>query len=142
MLSAVRRLGKLLGRRGTALALLGIGKVSYGLAVQATGPVPRGLVLLQEAGGIRLWSLTWVVCGALTFACAWLRIGRDLLGFIAALTPPLIWGIAYLSSALFYGYTRGLAVFLWFATSHVGVILWISTIPEHSLPYSLWRRRR
>ncbi|MEU7648790.1 hypothetical protein [Streptomyces huasconensis] len=36
---------------------------------------------------------------------------------------------------------RGLAVFGWYATSHVGMILWAAAVPEHSVPHPDLRGR-
>jgi hypothetical protein len=138
MCRAVRRR---LGRRGTALALLGIGKVLYGLGfILAGDPEPDGLQLLTHQAALASWAWIWVGCGAVAFACAWLRVGRDLPGFIAALIPPFIWGCAYLWSAVAYGQMRGLAVFGWYATSHFALILWAASVPEHSVPHPRSKR--
>lgn len=137
-----RRLGKRLGRRGTALALLGTGKVCFGLGYLLTPhPNPAGLELLVRFAGLRCWSLLWVVCGVVTFGSAWLRIGRDRWGFIAALVPPFAWAAAYLWSTITGTYPRGIAIFGWYATSHIGMILWAASVPEYELPH-LARRER
>ncbi|WP_406398829.1 hypothetical protein [Streptomyces uncialis] len=136
MVAAVaRRLGARLGRRGVALTLLGTGKVCYGLgfALQPH-PDPRGLSLLTGAGGLRCWAYMWIVCGAVTAACAWVKVGRDRWGFLAALVPPFFWGASFLWGAAVGDYPRGLAIAAWYATSHVGIILWAATLPEHSVP--------
>ncbi|MEV8046369.1 hypothetical protein AB0P02_21350 [Streptomyces griseoluteus] len=143
MCLAVRRLRKRLGRRGTALVILGISKMCFGLgyALQPE-PHPLGLGLLTRWADIRCWSSVWIVCGAITFACAWLRVGRDGLGFVAALVPPFVWGAAFLWGALTGEYLRGLAVAAWFGIGHVLLIMWIATVPEHSVPHTAPRRRR
>ncbi|MFF9898511.1 hypothetical protein [Streptomyces longispororuber] len=133
---AVRRLGTRLGRRGTALALLGAGKVCFGLGYLLTpDPDPRGLELLLQFAGIRWWAGVWVMCGAITFGSAWLRIGRDRLGFIAALVPPFVWGFAFLWASAAGDFPRGLTIFGWYATSHVGIILWAASVPEYEVPH-------
>ncbi|MCX4661513.1 hypothetical protein [Streptomyces uncialis] len=130
-----RRLGARLGRRGVALTLLGLGKMLFGLgyALQPD-PDPRGLRLLTGIAPLQCWAAVWIVCGAVTAASAWVRVGRDRWGFVAALIPPFLWGSAFLWSAVLGEYARGLAVAGWYATSHVGMILWAATIPEHSVP--------
>lgn len=142
MCAAARRLRARLGRRGTALVLLGTGKVCFGLgyALQPD-PDPRGLRLLTGITDLRCWSAVWIICGTITFASAFLRIGRDRWGFIAGLVPPFVWGCAYLWGAATGDYPRGLAVFGWYATSHVGMILWAATVPEHSVPHPELRER-
>lgn len=143
MRAAVRRLGKRLGRRGTALAILGTAKVCFGLgyALQPE-PHPTGLGLLTRWADIRCWSTVWIVCGTVTFACAWLRVGRDGAGFFAALVPPFVWGSAYLWGALTGEYSRGLAIAAWYGLGHVALILWIATVPEYSVPHTAPRKAR
>lgn len=141
MRAAVRRLQTQLGRRGTALLLLGTGKVCYGLGFVLTSDSdPPGLGPLTRWADIRCWASIWIVCGAVTFACAWLRIGRDGLGFKTAIVPPFIWGAAYLWAAVLGEFPRGLATFGWYATSHIGMILWASAVPEYSVPRPVPRR--
>lgn len=131
------RLQERLGRRGVPLALLGTGKICYGLGFILTPePDPRGLELFVQYGGIRCWASIWVLCGAITFCCAWLRIGRDGLGFKTALVPPFIWGCAFLWGTVTGEFARGLPTFGWYMTGHVGMILWASGVPEHSVPQS------
>lgn len=136
MRAAAQRLRHQLGRRGMALIILGLAKVCFGLgyALQP-GPNPLGLGLLTRWADIRCWSAVWIICGAVTFACAWARVGRDGLGFFTALVPPFIWGSAYLWGAVSGEYPRGLAIAAWYAIGHVGLILWASGVPEHSVPH-------
>ncbi|MCZ0207888.1 hypothetical protein OZK63_20975 [Streptomyces sp. UMAF16] len=142
MRAAARRLRKTLGRRGHALALLGVGKCCYGAGYILTPqPETRGLELLTDHGSIRWWAMVWVVCGAVTFGSAWLRIGRDRFGFIAALVPPFVWGFAFLWASAAGDFPRGLAIFGWYATSHVGIILWAATVPEYEVPHTARQER-
>jgi hypothetical protein len=143
MRAAVRRLRTQLGRRGIALALLGSAKVCFGLgyALQPD-PNPLGLGLLTRFADIRCWSSIWIICGTITFGCAWLRIGRDGLGFVAALVPPFVWGSAFLWGGLTGEYLRGLALAAWYGIGHVGLILFLATLPEHSVPRSAPRKAR
>lgn len=136
MRAAARRLGQRLGRRGAALVLLGSGKMCFGTGYLLTpAPNPRGLDLLTRFADIRVWAGLWVVCGAVTFAAGWLRVGRDGAGFVAALLPPFVWGSAFLWGAFNGDYPRGLAVFGWYATSHIGMILWAASVPEFEMPH-------
>jgi hypothetical protein len=142
MRAAVRRLREHLGRRGIALLLLGAGKVCFGLGfIRSPEPNPPGLEALTRWADIRCWASIWVVCGAVTFGSAWLRIGRDKWGFIAALVPPFVWGCAFLWGALTGEFARGLTTFGWYATSHIGMIVWAAGVPEYSVPH-LARRER
>jgi len=143
MRAAVRRLGARLGRRGTALVILGTAKVCFGLgfALQPE-PRPAGLDLLTQFADIRCWSWVWIICGTVTFACGWLRVGRDGAGFVAALVPPFVWGAAYLWGGITGEYLRGLALAAWFGVGHVLLIMWIATVPEHSVPHTAPRKAR
>jgi hypothetical protein len=136
-MALAHRVRKRLGRRGTALVLLGSGKICYGLGfILAPGPDPRGLDLLTRWADIRCWAALWVVCGAVTFASAFLRIGQDGLGFKSALIPPFIWGTAFLWGAMSGEFARGFTTFGWYMTGHIGMILWASSVPEYSLPHA------
>jgi len=143
MRAAVRRLTQRLGRRGTALVILGSAKVCFGLgyALQPE-PHPVGLSLLTRFADIRCWSSVWIICGTVTFAFAWLRVGRDGLGFLAAQIPPFTWGFAYLWGAVTGEYLRGLALAAWFGLGHVLLIMWLATVPEHSVPHPAPRKAR
>lgn len=143
MRAAARRLRKQLGRRGTALVLLGSAKICFGLgyALQPD-PRPDGLGLLTRWADIRCWSAIWIICGAITFGFAWSRVGRDGAGFLAAIVPPFVWGCAFLWGALTGEYPRGLAIAAWYAIGHVGLIMWLATVPEHSVPGLAPRRAR
>lgn len=132
---AVARLRQRLGRRGAILAFLGAGKVCYGVGYATTPPSStRGLELLTGLVPLHCWAWVWIVAGTATFAGAWVRVGQDGLAFFAALIPPTLWATAYLWAAIADGYVRGLVVAGWFALSHICVILWASTVPEHSIP--------
>lgn len=131
---ALRRARKHLGRRGVILLILGVGKISWGTSFLVDPPEPVGLQLLTQACGLRHWAWLWIVCGAITAGSAFARIGRDRIGFIAALTPPTVWAVAYLAAVLTGSYSRGLWVAIWYLTSHVGVIMWAASVPEYSVP--------
>ena len=133
--AAARWLVLHLGRRGQILLILGIGKICWGIGFIVTPQQdPAGLSLLTDRCSLASWAWLWIVAGAVTASSAFLRIGRDGLGFYAALLPPSVWAIAYLSAVLTGEYARGGFVALWYLTSHVGVICWASTVPEYSVP--------
>lgn len=137
-----RRLHRRLGRRGTFLAIAGIGKFCWGVSFLVDPPRADGLQLLTLLCSLRHWSWLWIIAGLVTFGSAWLRIGRDRWGFIAALMPPTVWAIAYTAAAVSGEYSRGGFVAIWYLTSHVGVILWAATVPEHSVPPAPRRARK
>jgi hypothetical protein len=141
---AVRRLRRLLGRRGHFLLILGIGKTCWGVSFLIDPPSTQGLQLLTRWGPnfcIERWAWLWITAGLVTTASAFLRVGRDRFGFVAALVPPAVWAIAYLAAVISGEYSRGAWVAVWYLTSHVGVIMWAATVPEHSVPKSPRARR-
>ncbi|MER7801264.1 hypothetical protein ABTX71_13125 [Streptomyces parvulus] len=138
---AARRLRKKLGRRGAFLALLGVGKTCYGLSFLVAPPSNHGLQLLTRFCDLRHWSWLWIACGLITLGSAFLRVGRDWAGFLAALIPPTVWALAYTVAVFAGDYSRGGFVALWYLTSHVGVILWASAVPEYSVPSPVRARR-
>lgn len=135
MRQAARRLRKRLGRRGQILLIFGIGKICWGVGFIVT-PVTAapGLSLLTDRCSLAAWAWLWIIAGIACIAFAFLRVGRDLLGFLAALAPPSVWALAYGYAALTGEYARGTTVALWYLTSHVGVIMWAATVPEYSVP--------
>lgn len=143
MRQAARRLRKRLGRRGRFLLLIGIGKICWGIGFIVT-PLqdPVGLQLLTDRCSLAAWAWLWIVAGAITAGSAFLRIGHDRWGFLAAIIPPSVWALAYLSAVLTGEYARGGTVALWYLTSHIGVIMWASTVPEFSVPSPPRRARK
>lgn len=135
MCAAARRLKARLGRRGIFLLILGVGKTCWGLSFLFDPPSPHGLELLTHWCSLRHWAWLWILCGLVTTGSAFLRVGRDGLGFLAALPPPTVWAVAYASAVLNGDYSRGAYVAIWYLTSHVGVILWAATVPEYSVPH-------
>jgi hypothetical protein len=138
---AARRLHKALGRRGTFLAILGTGKTCWGVSFLVDPPDDHGLTLLTDVCSLRHWSWLWIVCGLVTLGSAFLRVGRDWAGFVAALLPPTVWATAYTVAVISGDYSRGGFVAIWYLTSHVGVILWASAVPEYSVPPPVRARR-
>jgi hypothetical protein len=129
---AVRRLSKRLGRRGRVLLILGVGKVCYGIGFIVEPPPPRGLDLLTMMCSLESWAWLWIVCGSITAGSAFLRVGRDKWGFVAALVPPTVWAMAYAVAFVAGEYSRGIFPFIWYATSHVAFIVWASRVPEEA----------
>ncbi|MDX3839061.1 hypothetical protein [Streptomyces europaeiscabiei] len=131
---AARRLHALLGRRGIFLLIVGVGKTCWGVSFLVDPPPAQGLELLTRLCGLEHWAWLWIVCGLITSASAFLQVGRDWAGFVAALIPPTVWAIAYTVAVISGDYSRGGFVATWYLTSHVGVIMWAATVPEHSVP--------
>ncbi|QJT04342.1 hypothetical protein G9272_32000 [Streptomyces asoensis] len=124
----------MLGRRGAFLLILGIGKTCWGIGMLVDPPSTAGLYLLTQWCDIRHWAWLWISAGIITTVSAFLRIGRDRVGFVVALIPPIVWAIAYMAAVVSGQFSRGAYVALWYLTSHVGVILWAATVPEYSVP--------
>ncbi|MEU0670375.1 hypothetical protein ABZ508_33270 [Streptomyces lavendulocolor] len=139
---AARRLRQHLGRRGIFLLILGVGKTCWGVSFLVDPPGTDGLQLLTSLCDIRHWSWLWIIAGLVTTSSAFLRVGRDWFGFVAALIPPSVWAIAYLAAVIVGDYSRGGFVAVWYLTSHVGVICWAATVPEYSVPPAPRRARR
>jgi hypothetical protein len=131
---AVRRIRRQLGRRGHFLLILGIGKTCWGAGMVVDPPTTTGLQLLTRTAPLHCWAWLWVIAGLITTASAFLKVGRDRYGFVAALVPPSVWAIAYLAAVMSGEFSRGAYVAIWYLTSHVGVIMWAATVPEHSVP--------
>jgi hypothetical protein len=138
---AVQRAHRLLGRRGKFLLILGIGKTCWGAGMVVDPPDTAGLNLLTRYAPLHCWAWLWVLAGIVTTVSAFLKVGRDRFGFIAALVPPSVWAIAYLVAVISGEYSRGAYVAIWYLTSHVGVIMWAATVPEHSVPKARRARR-
>ncbi|MFP8960045.1 hypothetical protein ACLIYP_05650 [Streptomyces nanhaiensis] len=113
----------------------------YGVGFFSIPPPPYGLDLLLYFCELRHWAWLWIAAGAVTFASAFLRVGRDKWGFVAALVPPIVWGIAYLTAAVTGTYPRGGSVAAWYAIGHVMLIVWISRVPEFEEPHRTTARR-
>lgn len=130
------RIREMLGRRGAFLLILGVGKTCWGIGMLVDPPATQGLQLLTNWCDIRHWALLWVAAGIVTITSAFLRIGRDRFGFVVALIPPTVWATAYTAAVINGQFSRGAYVAVWYLTSHVGVILWAATVPEHSVPHA------
>ena len=104
-------------------------------------PTTTGLQLLTRLAPLHCWAWLWVIAGCVTTVSAFLQVGRDRFGFVAALVPPSVWAISYLAAVIAGEFSRGAYVAIWYLTSHVGVIMWAATVPEHSVPKSPRARR-
>lgn len=130
-----------LGWRGTVLTVLGTGKMAYGASLLIAPPSPHGLDLLTRFCDLTHWAWLWIAAGLVTFASAFVPVGRDRWGFVAALVPPVVWGTAYLTAFLSGTYSRGVFVAIWYATSHVALIVLVSRVPEFGEPHRTTARR-
>ena len=118
-----------LGNRGPFLVFMGVGKVCFGAGFIVEPPPTLGLGLLTQFAPLHCWARVWNLCGTATFASAWLTFGRDGWGFVAASVPPALWAFAYGWAGLADHYSRGLWIFVWYITSHCGVIWCASRVP-------------
>ena len=127
--AAVRRINAHLGRRGRFLFFMGIGKICWGIGLIVEPPDLQGLELLTNLRPLYCWAWVWILAGAVTFASAWVRFWQDRFGFLAASVPPSLWAFVYGWAALSGQYPRGIFIFLWYITSHCGVIWCASRVP-------------
>ncbi|MEU6058027.1 hypothetical protein [Streptomyces sp. NPDC047097] len=116
------------------LLILGVGKTCWGVGFLVEPPETAGLALLTSVRDLQHWAWLWIVAGLVTTGAAFVQVGRDWAGFVAALVPPGVWAVSYLTAAVSGEYARGGFVAVWYLTSHVGVIMWAATVPEHSVP--------
>lgn len=119
------------GRRKLVLLHCGTVWLLTGWVVQAA-PVERfsrpgpggGLAILDDPQ----WGLMWIVGGILAIANAIFRKltnGRDVVGFAGIVTPPFVWLLCYIWSAIAYVTTHGefgnpragLGVLTWYLVS-------------------------
>ncbi|MFV8127554.1 hypothetical protein [Streptomyces syringium] len=99
MRRAVRRLGRMLGRRGAILLSYGVVWGLYGFGqLAAPQPDQRGLALLLHLCPLPIWACAWMAAGAVAVAAAWLPQGRDWWGFLALVLMVIPWTLAYLVS--------------------------------------------
>lgn len=141
MCVAARWLHQRLGRRGTFLLIIGIGEMGWGAGILFDPPSTLGLSILTDRCPLSTWSWLWIGGGAAALAAAFVKIGRDWAGFLAAFSPPVVWALAYGAAAVSGDYSRGGFVAVWYLTI-VGIIMWAATVPEHSVPPPPRRSRK
>lgn len=114
----VRRLRRLLGRRGAILLSYGTVWALYGYG-QMVSPQPdqRGLEPILRIAPLDVWAWLWVATGAVALVAAWLPQGRDWPGFLALPAIVLPWTGSYLASWVGGDFPRG-----WVAAVVWGVI--------------------
>jgi hypothetical protein len=127
--AVARWLGGRLGRRGPFLVFMGIGKTCWGVSLIVEPPNSGGLGLLTHFAPLHCWASVWILAGLATFTSAWLPFTRDRWGFVIASVPPTLWAFAYGWAGLVGDYARGMWVFVWYMTSHCGVIWCASRVP-------------
>ena len=96
---ALRRLCRILGRRGAFLASFGALWALYGFG-QLMEPLPdtRGIRLLLHVMPLDAWAACWIVAGCVAITAALLPQGRDWVGFPALLLIVVPWMLSYLVS--------------------------------------------
>lgn len=138
---AVRRLRKHMGRRGIFLMISGVSQCCWGAGLIYDPPSTAGLQLLTDRCPLEAWAWMWIVAGLVAFAAAFVKIGRDWVGFLAALVAPSVFAIAYAAGAISGQFSRGAFVAVWYLTS-VGFVMWAATVPEFSVPPAPRRSRK
>lgn len=132
MRAAAQRMSRRWGRRGPFLLFLGAGEVFFGVGVIANPPSEKGLGLITAAAPLHCWAWLWILAGVVTFCSAFVQFGRDGWGFLAASVPPALWAFAYGWGTVTDAYPRGAWIFLWYITSHCGVIWCASRVPPET----------
>ncbi|CAM5553552.1 hypothetical protein SCALM49S_03949 [Streptomyces californicus] len=92
-------------------------------------PRTDGLNLLTQFAPLHCWASVWVLAGLATFLSGVAAVRLDRWGFVAASVPPALWAFAYGWAGLADHYSRGLWIFVWYMTSHCGVIWCASRVP-------------
>lgn len=113
--AAARRLGRVLGRRGTILLSYGAVWAIIGWG-QITAPQPdqRGLRPLLNVMPLDAWGWAWVASGLAAVVAAFLPQGRDWPGFLALPLVVLPWMASYLASWILGDFPRGwVAAVVW-----------------------------
>jgi len=114
---AVRRLMRMLGRRGAILLSYGTVWALVGYA-QLVTPQPQqpGLHLALDLLPLQVWGWLWIVAGLIALVTAWLPQGADWAGFLALPLIVLPWWLSYLTAWLQGDFPRGwVAAVVWAA---------------------------
>jgi hypothetical protein len=139
---AIRRARKHMGRRGVFLLIAGVSQCCWGAGIIYDPPSTAGLqLLIRSRFSLDAWAWLWIVAGLVAFAAAFVKIGRDWVGFTAAFVPPTVFAVSYAVAAISGEFSRGAFVAVWYLTS-VGFIMWAATVPEYSVPPAPRRARR
>lgn len=130
-----------MARRGMFLLIIGIGEMAWGAGMIYDPPSTVGLSILTDRCPLSTWAWLWIGAGSTACIAAFLKIGRDWAGFLAAFVAPAVWALAYAAAAVGGDYSRGGFVAVWYLTI-VGTIMWAATVPEYSVPPAPRRPRK
>lgn len=96
---ALRRLARVLGRRGVILLSYGTVWALYGYGQLISPQVDqRGLQLLLNVMPLEAWACLWIGTGLAAVVCAFLPQGRDAPGFVSLVLIVIPWMSSYLLS--------------------------------------------
>ncbi|MDT0307354.1 hypothetical protein RM780_10310 [Streptomyces sp. DSM 44917] len=114
--------------------ILGAFEGAWGVSYLVEPPAAAGGTgVLADYGGVGAWAWLWVAGAVVACGAAFVRIGRDGAGFVAALVPPAVWSLVYAAAAVSGDHPRGgAAVVLYAAWS--AIVMWAATVPEFSMP--------
>lgn len=105
-----------LGKRGRVLLFFGLLDVIYAFSLAAPDHRTQASPMFVWLVGIAplwVWSASWAVAGAL---CLWQSFcRRDTVGFVAAVTLKVVWGLVCVAGWLFADVERG----------YVSAVIWL-----------------
>lgn len=100
-MTALRRFGLHVGRRGVFLFLFGVVYllIAYSYTgVKVTPQVRMALRLALNVAPLSAYAWAWAAAGALSVVCGLFCPGRKAIGFIAAVVMPVLWAVVYLAA--------------------------------------------
>ncbi|MDH6224374.1 hypothetical protein [Streptomyces sp. MJP52] len=120
----VRRLSRVLGRRGALLTLKGTIALVYGASLLVQPTIDRtGLQLALWLMPLDAWGWSWIAAGTCALVCAWIPARRDAPtrrdwpGFLAVWLVTAPWAMSYLAAWWPLGdHPRGWAIALIYAS--------------------------
>lgn len=129
-----RRLGRRVGRRGTALLFFAMLDLIYAFSLAVPPARARQNPTTRFVDGIaplECWATLWLAVGLICLAGAFAY--RDRWAFAAAMALKVLWGVTMLLGWALLGLERGyVAAIIWLAMA--GWVFVISTWPEPTLP--------
>lgn len=136
-MSIIKRFWQHAGWRGMALFASGIAWISYGLSIatDARYGVVRGISVLLDVLPIQAWGYGWMACGILCLIGSVRPAGKDLVAFVAAAVPAMLWAVAYgLGAFVGNDASTWTGVAPWLAHAFLILVIARVTRPETLIP--------